>query len=379
MTLRAAVVAVSIVATVLAGCGSKSEQGGGKPGDGKAPAGAPPGGGKPGAGGPPMGLPVRAAPVEVAAIDLDVQAVGTLLADESVTIRPEIDGRVTELHFQEGQQVAKGTRLVSLDQSELKAQLAQSEAQVRTESQRYERARELLAQKFVSEEAVDLARNNLARAEAARREVEARMDKATLVAPFSGTLGLRSISPGAYVRKGDDIVRLESISAIKVNFRIPETYAARVRPGQGLAIRLDAYPGETFAGQVYAVEPVVDERTRTILLRGRVQNSGLKLKPGMFVRVNLAMEKRENAIVIPEPAVWPQGQQTFVYKAVDGKAVLTKIDIGMRRPGKVEVSSGLVPGDVVVTEGQIKLKDGAPIMVLPSQPPAAPDAAPAKG
>jgi membrane fusion protein (multidrug efflux system) len=370
MTLRAAVVAVSVVATVLAGCGSKSEQAGGKPGDGKAPAAAAAGGAKPGAGGPPMGMPVKASPVEVAAIDLDVQAVGTLLADESVTIRPEIDGRVTELHFQEGQQVAKGARLVSLDQAELKAQLAQSEAQVRTESQRYERARELLAQKFVSEEAVDLARNNLARAEAARREVEARLDKATLVAPFSGTVGLRSISPGAYVRKGDDIVRLESISAIKVNFRIPETYAARVRPGQVVSIRLDAYPGETFAGQVYAVEPVVDERTRTILLRGRVQNSGLKLKPGMFVRVNLAMEKRENAIVIPEPAVWPQGQQTFVYKAVDGKAVLTKVDLGVRRPGKVEVSAGLAPGDVVVTEGQMKLKDGAPIMVLPSQPPA---------
>jgi hypothetical protein len=185
-----------------------------------------------------------------------------------------------------------------------------------------------------------------------------------------GVIGLGAGVVAAYGRKGDDIVRLESISAIKVDFRIPETYAARVRPGQMVSIRLDAYPGETFAGQVYAVEPVVDERTRTILLRGRVQNSGLKLKPGMFVRVNLAMEKRENAIVIPEPAVWPQGQQTFVYKAVDGKAVLTKVDLGVRRPGKVEVSAGLAPGDVVVTEGQMKLKDGAPIMVLPSQPPA---------
>lgn len=370
MTPTRALLFFILVAGVV-GCGSKTDSppagaAAGKVAEGKAP--APAGGaGKPA--GPPKGLPVKAVPAVAGPIDLDVNAVGTLLADESVMIRPEIDGRVTEIHFSEGQQVAKGQRLVTLDPSELKAQLAQADAQTRTETQRFTRAQELLAQQFISQEAVDLARNNMARAEALKREAEARLQKTSILAPFSGVVGLRLVSPGAYVKKGDDIARLESISAIKVDFRIPEAFSARAHSGQQMAIRLDAFPNEVFGGQVYAVEPVVDERTRTVLLRGRVQNKGLKLKPGMFVRVGLTMDKRTNAILVPEPAIWPQGRDTFVYRVVDGKAALTKVEIGVRRPGEVEIAHGLSAGDMVVTEGQIKLKDGAPVMVLPSKPP----------
>lgn len=363
--------AMFALALSLTACGAKDEPGAGggaKPADGK-PGGAP----QAGAGGPPkpMGLPVKAAPVQVGNVEVDISAVGTLLAEESVMIRPEIDGRVVDIHFREGQQVGKGAKLISLDPAEYRAQLAQAEAQVRTEAQRYERAKELLSQQFISQEAVDLARNNLARAEAQRREAEVRLSKTDIFAPFAGTVGLRLVSPGAYVRKGDDIVRLESISAIKVDFRVPEIYAARLQPGQDLAIRLDAFPGEAFTGTVYAVEPVVDERTRTMLVRGRVQNKGLKLKPGMFVRVMVGLEKRANALTVPEQALWPQGQDMFVYRVVDGKAALTKVSLGNRRPGQVEVTAGLSPGDVVVTEGQIKLRDGAPVMVMPDQPPTA--------
>lgn len=352
---------------VLSGCGQKENgpAAGGKPAEApKAAAGAKP------AGGPPKGMPVKAMPVKVESVSSEVTAVGSLLADESVMIRPEIDGRVMAIQFQEGQAVRKGQKLVSLDPAELQAQLAQADVLVRTEAQRYERAKELLAQQFVSQEAVDLARNNLDSAKARRREVEARLQKTDIVAPFSGTAGLRLISPGAYVKAGDDIARLENISSIKVDFSIPESYAAKVHTGQLIKIRLDAFPGEEFTGRIYAIEPVIDERTRTVLLRGRVQNSTLKLRPGMFVRVALMFDTRSNAIVVPEPAIWPQGRDNFVYRVVDGKAVLTKIDVGTRRPGEVEVSTGLNPGDVVVTEGQMKLKDGAPVMVLPSSPPA---------
>jgi membrane fusion protein (multidrug efflux system) len=177
------------------------------------------------------------------------------------------------------------------------------------------------------------------------------------------------VSPGAYLEKGDDIARLENIASIKLDFRVPEVYAAQVRVGQPVSIRLDAFPTEAFSGRIYAIEPVVDERTRTVLLRARVTNDRLKLKPGMFVRVALTLETRPNAILVPEPAIWPQGQDSYVYRVVDDKAALTKIEIGQRRPGEVEVKAGLSPGDVVITEGQIKMRDGAPVTVLPNAPP----------
>lgn len=350
----------------LSACGGKdNDNAAGKPADAPKAAAAPAAGG-----GKPMGLPVKAMPVRVVEMTSDVSAVGSLLADESVIIRPEIDGRVDAIHFQEGQMVSRGQKLVSLDPAELKAQFARMDVLVRTEQQRLDRAKELLAQQFISQEAVDLARNNLDSAVAQRREAEARLTKTSIQAPFSGTIGLRLISPGAYVKKGDDIARLESLSLIKVDFRIPEAFTSKIRTGQQMSIKLDAFPGEEFSGRIYAVEPMIDERTRTVLIRGRVDNPKLKLKPGMFVRVALTFDKRPNALVVPEPAIWPQGTDTFVFKVVEGKVALTKVSLGVRRPGEVEVTGGLEPGDLVVTEGQMKLKDGAPVMVLPNAPPA---------
>jgi membrane fusion protein (multidrug efflux system) len=355
--------AALVIAASTTACGKKEESAAGAP---PKPVAAGPGA-KPG--GPPPGLPVKAVQVKLGEVQADISAVGSLLAEESVIIRPELDGRVVDIHFAEGQHVAKGAKLVTLDPAEYRAQLAQADAQVRTDAQRYERAKELLAQKFISQEAVDLARNNLDRSEALRTEAQVRLSKAIITAPFSGTVGLRLISPGAYVEKGTDIVRLENIGSIKLDFRVPELYSAQVRSGQQVAVRLDAFPGEQFTGRIYAVEPVVDEKTRTVLLRARVPNQGLKLKPGMFVRVALTLETRKNAILVPEPAIWPQGQDSFVYRVEGGKAMLTKVEIGARRPGEVEIVAGLSPSDTVVTEGQIKLRDGAPVMVLPSQPP----------
>jgi membrane fusion protein (multidrug efflux system) len=319
----------------------------------------------------PMGLPVKAEPVHVGKVSDEVTAVGSLLAEESVIIRPEIDGRIVGLHFQEGQGVSAGQRLVTIDSSEFEAQLAAIEADQRTEQQRFERAQELFQQKFISKEALDVQRGSVERLKARVDEARARVAKTVIRAPFSGTAGLRMVSPGAYVKAGEDIVRLESIGTIKADFRVPEVFMSKVRPGQDIAIRLDAYPGEEFRGRVYAVEPVVDEKTRTVLMRARVPNKGNKLKPGMFVRVAVTMGTRPNAISVPEQALWPQGQDNFVFRVVDGKAALTKVQLGNREPGRVEISSGLSPNDVVVTEGQIKLRDGAPVMVM-GAPPAAP-------
>lgn len=361
-----ALVAALGVAAALGACGKKEEAApaatAAKPAAAGAPAAAP--------AGPPKGLPVRAVPVKLGEVDSQVTAVGSILAEESVIVRPEIDGRIVGLHFNEGQAVAKGAKLVSLDASEYEAQMASSESQARTARQRYDRSNELFAQKFVSQDALDVAKNELKRAEARVREDKVRVDRAHIVAPFSGIVGVRMISPGAYVKKGDDIVRLENISSVKLDFRVPEHYLSKLKPGQEIGIRVDAYPNETFTGKIYAIEPVVDEKTRTILLRARVPNQTAKLRPGMFARVAVLLERRTNAVLVPEQAIWPQGTDTFVYKVVDGKAALTKIQMGERRPGEVEVVAGLDPQAVVITDGQIKIKDGAPVTVLPNTPPA---------
>jgi membrane fusion protein (multidrug efflux system) len=173
------------------------------------------------------------------------------------------------------------------------------------------------------------------------------------------------------VKAGDDIVRLENLNSIKVDFRIPEVYLAKVGRDQAVVLGVDAYPGEIFLGRVYAVEPVVEQATRTALMRARISNKGHRLKPGMFVRVALTLSTRQNAITVPEQALWPQGKDNFVFRVVDGKVVLTKVELGKRGPGRVEINQGLSAGDMVVTEGQIKLRDGAPVMVM-GAPPAAP-------
>ncbi len=367
--------ALIIIASSLGGCGKKDETGTAAAKSPEAPkpaaAAAPP------ANAPKPGLPVKAELVKVGDVQSDVSAVGTLIAADSVVIRPEIAGRVVGLHFQEGQLVAKGTKLVTLDPAEYRAQVAGTSADARTEKMRYERTKELLEKNFISKEALDVAQGNMERANAKQQQDEVLLSKTTIVAPFGGIVGLRQISPGAYVRAGDDIVRLENVSSVKLDFRVPEFYLSKLKPSQEVTIKTDAFPNEEFKGRIFALEPGVDEKTRTVLARALIPNPQNKLRAGMFARVNVLLETRHNSILVPEQAIWPQGLDTFVYRVVDGKAQLTKIQLGVRHPGEVEVLTGLSPSDMVITDGQMKLKDGAPVTVMPMKP-AAP-AAPAPG
>ncbi len=354
--------AASITTGLVSGCSSEPETTGKAAKPAAIKAASPP---------KPRGLPVKAEIVQVGDVVDEVTAVGSLLADESVIIRPEIDGRIVALHFQEGQAVAKGQKLVTIDASEFKAQLAAANADLRTEKQRHTRAKELFLQKFITKEALEIQAGTVDRHQARVQEVQTRVDKAVISAPFEGIVGLREISPGAYVKAGDDIVRLENLNSIKVDFRIPEVYMAKVGRDQAVVLGVDAFPGEVFLGRVYAVQPVVEQETRTALMRARIPNEGHRLMPGMFVRVALTLSTRSNAITVPEQALWPQGKDNFVFRVVDGKVSLTKVEIGKRGPGHVEIRQGLSAGDMVVTEGQIKLRDGAPVMVM-GAPPAGP-------
>ncbi|MER2600769.1 MAG: efflux RND transporter periplasmic adaptor subunit [Candidatus Competibacter phosphatis] len=310
-------------------------------------------------------LPVKAAPATHATLNVEVTAVGTLRADETVMVRPEIAGRVATIHFREGQKIRQGEPLATLDQEEYQAQLASSAAQLALEQSSYRRLQDMDRQQLTSQQNLDEAKAKLDTARAQQELNRVRLSKTVIRAPFDGMIGLRKISPGAYVKPGDDIVALESLGAMKLDFRVPETYLARLAVDQRLTARVDAYPEQSFEGTIYAIEPALDEETRTVLLRARLPNPHNQLRPGLFARVSLILERRENALVVPEQAIVPVGQTTFVYRVVDGKAVMTPVKLGLRRPGLVEILEGLSAGDLVVTDGQLKIRDGAAVQVLP--------------
>ena len=310
-------------------------------------------------------LPVKAAPATHATLNVEVTAVGTLRADETVMVRPEIAGRVATIHFREGQKIRQGEPLATLDQEEYQAQLASSAAQLALEQSSYRRLQDMDRQQLASQQNLDEAKAKLDTARAQQELNRVRLSKTVIRAPFDGMIGLRKISPGAYVKPGDDIVALESLGAMKLDFRVPETYLARLAVDQRLAARVDAYPEQSFEGTIYAIEPALDEETRTVLLRARLPNPHNQPRPGLFARVSLILERRENALVVPEQAIVPVGQTTFVYRVVDDKAVMTPVKLGLRRPGLVEILEGLSAGDLVVTDGQLKIRDGAAVQVLP--------------
>ncbi|MCW5604383.1 MAG: efflux RND transporter periplasmic adaptor subunit [Burkholderiales bacterium] len=316
----------------------------------------------------PRGLPVKTGVVETGSISEEASAVGTLLANESVMIRPETDGRIAAIHFSEGQLVRGGENLVSLDSSEVAAQLAAVEAELTLNRSRMKRAEDLQAKNFISLQALDEARESLNQSIARQMEIKAKLDKMTVKAPFEGVAGLRQVSPGAYVKAGQDIARLEGIGTLKVDFRVPEIFLRKMRSNQEVQVSVDAFPGETFRGAIYAMEPAVDEQTRTILLRARIPNPGVRLKPGMFARVNLVLDTRGNAVLVPEQALVPRGGERYVFRVVDGKAVMTKVEIGLRRPGKVEILEGLTAGETIVVDGQLRLQDGSAVAVMAEKP-----------
>ncbi|HSO07335.1 MAG TPA: efflux RND transporter periplasmic adaptor subunit [Pelomicrobium sp.] len=357
----------ALALALLAGAGWWWRTGGSKSGP-AATSGAPPGNAAQ-PGGPPRGVPVKVAKVQRDTLREQVSAVGTLLANESVIIRPELDGRIDEIHFTEGQSVAKGAKLVTMDYAETAAQVAAADSEVTLNRQRLERAQELNKKNFISEQALDEARENLNASRARLAERKARLDKLVLRAPFDGVAGVRQVSPGAYVNKGQDIARLEGIGTLKLDFRVPETYLRRIGEGQKVSVVVDAYPDERFEGTIYAIEPAVDEQTRTVLLRAKVPNPGVRLKPGMFARVSLQLGERPNALTVPEQAIVPRSDGNYVFKVADGKAQLTKVDLGLRQPGIVEVTAGIAEGDAVVTDGQLKIRDGAPVSVIGAPPP----------
>lgn len=324
---------------------------------------APQGGGKP--------VMVEATAVRQMALRDDAEAVGSLRSRRSVVLRPEISGRITQLNFRDGQRVRKGQLLVQLDDQLPRAQVQQSRAELSIARANHKRNQELVAQGFISQRSVDESAANLEVAEAKLALAEATAQRLRVVAPFDGVAGIRGVNVGDYLKDGADIVNVEDLDAVYVDFRLPERLQNKVKPGQLARVAFDALPGVQYSAVVQAINPQIDADGRSIAVRGCIDNRRLQLRPGMFARVTAVFGERADARVIPEEAIVPDGASPYVLRIVPGKeegskiAKRTPVRLGARTPGFVEVVDGLAPGDVVVTAGQQRLaRDGLAVRVV---------------
>jgi len=318
-----------------------------------------------GTGDPRGPIGVEAARAERVSLSETVSAVGTLRANESVTIKPEVAGLIERIHFDGGARVRKGALLVSLDASIAAAEAEQTRAELGLAQANYQRTADLARQQFVSERARDEAAASLKVLEARLKLAQARLAKSTIRAPFSGVLGLRNVSAGDFVREGAELVTLEDVSLMKVDLRLPERYLGQLRPGQLIEVEFDAYPGRRFEARMEAIDVRVDADGRSLVARGRLPNADGLLRSGMFAKVTLTLSKRDDAVMVPEEAVFPAGDEQFVYRIDDGKATRVRVRTGLRREGRVEIVEGVRAGELVVTAGQVKLnRDGTEVRVV---------------
>jgi len=316
-------------------------------------------------------VPVDAAVVKRATILRRIEAVGTLAANEEVTLRPEIAGVITAINFVEGQRVLAGTVLFRLDDVILQAELEQAQASLALSEQNYSRAAELLERGSGTVRARDEALSALRFDQAALALAQARIGKTVIKTPFTGVLGLRSVSIGDYVAQGEAMVTLQDIDRLKVDFRVPELFLSEVSVDQELRVRVDALPGEDFAGAVFAIDPQVDVNGRALVIRATLENPDGRLRPGLFARVDVVLERRADALLVPEAALMPSKEGQAVFRVAEGVAELVAVTIGLRQGGEVEILSGLAEGDIVVVGGQLKLQPGVPVMLPEAAPPPA--------
>ena len=379
-TLRVVLVVVGLAAAAGAAWWVQNRQAAGPAAPGMAAGGAPAGGapggapgaaaGGPGARGPGGPVAVEVGKVQRMRLEDDAQAVGTLRSNQSVVLRPEVSGRIVKLAFQDGQRVRRGQLLVQLDDTLQQAQLKQAEAQAGIARTNLQRSRELVAQNFVSQSAVDqnaaaldvtLAQVALAQAQAARMQV---------LAPFDSMAGIRLVNLGDYVKDGADIVKLDDVSSVWVDFRLPERFLSRIKPGQDVETTLDALPGRKLKAVVGALDSQVDADGRSVLVRARLANPDGVLRSGMFARARVVFSVREDALVVPEEALVPQGDKQFVVLVMPGdKGPVSKrveARVGQRVAGKAELLSGVSDGDTVVLAGQARLMraDGQALRVV---------------
>jgi membrane fusion protein (multidrug efflux system) len=311
---------------------------------------------------------VEAAPARGATTTTDIRAIGSLRSDESVQIASEIAGRIEQINFTEGGVVAAGDVLIKLDDDLVQAQVADAKARFELAEANDARAKKLEPTGFVTGKKVDEAEATLETTRAALELARVRLSKHTIKAPFAGAVGLRKVSPGSYIGVGTAIVNLEKIDVLKLDFKLPEQFLPSVGVGQSVDVMVDAHPGKAFLGEIYAIDPLVDVNGRALALRAKLPNADLLLRPGLFARVLVKGKQTREVVLAPESAIVPRGGENFVFRIEAGKAVEAKVKLGERRGAEVEILEGVLPNTLLVTAGQLKLRNGLPVEVIETEP-----------
>lgn len=308
---------------------------------------------------------VEALPVEVGVFNTFTSAVGTLKANESVVIRPQIEGTVKEIRFQSGDAVAKGDPLIFLEDSLYKAMLNEAQAKLELYKGKYERARILYERRSgtLKERDEMFAQMRITQAEVDK--AKAQLAKTVLRAPFDGVIGLKNISAGAYVRVGEDLVTLDHLDPMKIEFRLGENMIDKVSIGKSLEVEVDGFPDNVFEAKVEAIDTNIDPMGHSLRVRALLENKEELFKPGLYVKVKLLTNSHENVVMVPESAVESRGNQEYVYRVEDGKARYTPVKTGGRNGEKVEILAGLESGQTVIVAGQMKVQDKWPVMAVP--------------
>ena len=325
-----------------------------------------------------MGVVTSAA--HLANIDVGIEAIGTAVSNEAVSVTAKVSNIVTAVHFQDGQSVKAGDVLVELDHAQVTAELASAQADYVNSVSLFNRSKELAAIQSLSKAQFEQLETNMKSNEAKVAAIRARLSDTFIRAPFNGRVGLRRVSLGALINPGTVITTLDDLSTVKVDFAVPDVYMAELGRAQTVTARTAAYPGRKFSGKVVSIDSRVDANSRSVTVRALLPNQDGALKPGMFLTVSMDREQRK-ALVIPEEALVPEQARQFVYVIVGSdKVAKREVRIGRRQPGEVEVAEGLGDGDRVVVEGTLKLRDGSSIIERrqdAAQParPAKPDAA----
>lgn len=323
------------------------------------------------------GQQARALPVEVVGVrQMDVnrtiEAIGTAQSNEAITVTAKGAGTVERVLFQEGQRVRVGTVLVELEAAESSAKLAELRAARDAARQAYDRAAQLLESRSVAQARADDLQKAVEGAEARLRAEQAKFADSVIRAPFSGKLGLRRVSVGALVRPGDPITTLDDTTTIKLEFDVPEIALGGVAEGNVIQATAAALPGRRFDGKVATIDSRIDPISRSVKVRALIPNPDDVLKPGMFMTVQLNVGRSANALVVPEESVLAQGGEQFVFVVgSNNRAVRTRITLGQRGEGFVEVVRGLAADSRVAVTGLQQLRDGMPVRPTEPAPPAA--------
>lgn len=310
----------------------------------------------------PKAITVETARVTQRILADEFETIGSLASTDSIDISSELAGQIAAIFFRPGAYVKKGTLLIQLDDTVLKSELASANANLALSETSYERTNELAKRKITSEQALDQALANLREKQNTVKAKQAQLEKLSLRAPFSGTLGSRQVSVGQYVKVGQPLVRLIANQKLRVEYTLPERYLPRLQEGQQVTVLSDAYPNKTYKGTVNYIDPAVDKETRTIAVEALIDNPDNLLSAGLFVRVNHEFGEKTKRLLVPEESLIPtiNGQKIFVVR--NDKAIAVRVKTGAHHEAMTEINSGLKADDIVIVRGQHKLREGSRVV-----------------